>query len=204
MLTFALGFFTGAVGLGLFAWQVMPGMMLEVRESPYDSVQETIDRLVDRIEAHGWSNQAVRDMNASMSKHDVEMDRPVRVVELCNANHAKTVLRSNPEVSTMMPCAWGVYRGDDGTVYVSGMNMGLMGQLFGGTIAEVMGGTVAKQEEAMLEEALDPDASNRSSSGAVDDSLSAGSVGGDGAVPDSAGESSAAGDRKQRPEMDLG
>jgi uncharacterized protein (DUF302 family) len=190
MATFALGVLTGALGLGVVAWQVMPGMMLDVRESPYDSVEETIDHLVDRIEAHGWSNQAVRNMNASMAKHDVEMDRPVRVVELCNAHHARTVLRSNPEVSTMMPCAWGVYRGDDGRVYVSGMNMGLMGQLFGGTIADVMGDTVAKQEEAMLEEALESDATGNYSSGSsANDPLDAGRPAGDGAtdaVPESA------------------
>lgn len=187
---FVLGVLTGVLGLGIVAWQVMPGMMLDVRESPYDSVEETIDHLVDRIEAHGWSNQAVRNMNASMAKHDVEMDRPVRVVELCNAHHARTVLGSNPEVSTMMPCAWGVYRGDDGQVYVSGMNMGLMGQLFGGTIADVMGDTVAKQEEAMLEEALEVDGPERPSLGSsTDGQLDPGRPGGDGAadaVPESA------------------
>lgn len=160
MIEFGLGFLAGAVGLGLIAWQVMPGMMLEVRRSPYDTVEETCDRLAESIEDHGWSNQAVRNMNASMAKHDVDMNRPVRVVELCNANHAKKVLGSNPEVSTMMPCAWGVYRGDDGHVYVSGMNMGLMGQLFGGTIAEVMGGSVAEEEEAMLDAALEADSSS--------------------------------------------
>lgn len=154
MIEFGLGFLTGTLGLGLIAWQVMPAMMLDVRESPYDTVEETCDRLAQSIEAHGWSNQAVRNMNASMAKHDVEMDRPVRVVELCNANHAETVLGASPEVSTMMPCAWGVYREDDGNVYVSGMNMGLMGQLFGGTIADVMGGSVAEEEESMLDAAL--------------------------------------------------
>jgi uncharacterized protein (DUF302 family) len=160
MIEFGLGFLTGTLGRGLIAWQVMPAMMLDVRESPYDTVEETCDRLAQSIEAHGWSNQAVRNMNASMARHDVPMDRTVRVVELCNAHHAKTVLRSNPEVSTMMPCAWGVYEGDDGNVYVSGMNMGLMGQLFGGTIADVMGGAVAEEEEEMLEEALVPGGSS--------------------------------------------
>jgi hypothetical protein len=90
----------------------------------------------------------------------------------------------------MMPCAWGVYRGDDGRVYVSGMNMGLMGQLFGGTIADVMGDTVAKQEEAMLEEALESDATGNSSPGSsANDPLDAGRPAGDGAtdaVPESA------------------
>lgn len=155
MITFGLGLLSGVLLTGIVAWQVMPSMMLEVRRSPYDSVEETCDHLATAIEGDdGWANQAVRNMNASMAEHGVELDRPVRVVELCNAYHAKTVLDANPEVSTMMPCAWGVYEGKDGNVYVSGMNMGLMGQLFGGTIAEVMGGAVAEEEEKMLDTAL--------------------------------------------------
>ena len=51
---------------------------------------------------------------------------------------------------TLMPCAIAVYEGDDGAVYVSGMNMGLMGKMFGGNIAEVMGGSVADDERKIL------------------------------------------------------
>lgn len=163
MIEFGIGLLAGVLLTGVVAWQAIPSMMLEIHQSPYDTVEETCDHLAATIEDKGWSNQAIRDMNASMAKHGVEMDRPVRVVELCNANHAKTVLNANPEVSTMMPCAWGVYEGEDGNVYVSGMNMGLMGQMFGGTIAEVMGGPVAEDEEEMLDEALSGKTSARSS-----------------------------------------
>lgn len=163
MIEFGIGLLAGVLLTGALTWQVMPNMMLEIRKSPYDTVEETCDRLAETIEDKGWSNQAIRDMNASMAKRGVNMDRPVRVVELCNANHAKTVLNANPEVSTMMPCAWGVYEGQDGNVYVSGMNMGLMGQMFGGTIAEVMGGIVAEDEEEILGEALNGKAPTRSS-----------------------------------------
>lgn len=161
MLGFGLGFLAGVCAVAIGAWQVLPGMMLEVRESPYDTVEETCDRLAAAIEEKGWSNQAIRNMNKSMAKHDVQMDRPVRVVELCNASHAKTVLNAHPEVSTMMPCAWGVYEDEDGAVYVSGMNMGLMGAMFGGTIADVMGDVVAREEGEMLEEALGETSSAR-------------------------------------------
>jgi hypothetical protein len=53
-----------------------------------------------------------------------------------------------------MPCAWGVYKGKDGKVYISGMNMGLMGKMFGGNIAKVMGGTVSKDEQAILKNVI--------------------------------------------------
>jgi uncharacterized protein (DUF302 family) len=74
----------------------------------------------------------------------------VRIVELCNANYAHDVLLSNPEVSTLMPCSWGVCEGPDGKILISGMNVGLMGKMFGGRIAEVMGGAVAEDEHRIL------------------------------------------------------
>jgi uncharacterized protein (DUF302 family) len=76
------------------------------------------------------------------------------IVELCKAEYAKDVLSTNPEVSTLIPCAWGVYEGDDGNVYITGMNMGLMGKMFGGNIAKVMGASVAKDEKQMLKDTI--------------------------------------------------
>jgi hypothetical protein len=49
-----------------------------------------------------------------------------------------------------MPCSIGVYEGDDGRVYVAKMNTGLMGKMFGGNVAQVMGGAVAEDEAKIL------------------------------------------------------
>lgn len=68
---------------------------------------------------------------------------------------AKEVLTANPEMSTLMPCAWGVYQ-KDGKVFITGMNTRLMGKLFGGTIARVMGGSVAQDEAAILKQVIRP------------------------------------------------
>jgi hypothetical protein len=38
----------------------------------------------------------------------------------------------------------------DGKVYIIGMNTGLMGKMFGGTITRVMGGKVSADEKAIL------------------------------------------------------
>jgi uncharacterized protein (DUF302 family) len=113
-------------------------------------VEETCEQLRAAIEAAGWQCPAVRDMRQSMAKYGVTFPGEARIVELCQATYAKQVLTTNPEVLTLMPCAWGVYKGSDGKVYISGLNMGLMGKLFGGTIAKVMGGSVAEDEAAML------------------------------------------------------
>lgn len=145
------GVILGVLLTGIVGWQSMPGMMLTTHQSRYDRVDETCLQLKAAIEESGWSNPAIRNMNLTMEKHGVTMERPVKIVELCNAEYAKEVLTTDPEVSTLMPCAWGVYEGDDGKVYITGMNMGLMGKMFGGNIARVMGGSVSMDEARMLE-----------------------------------------------------
>ncbi len=143
-----VGIGIGVCALGIFL--VMPTMMLKVHQSRYDTVQRTCEALQTAISQEGWSSPRVRKTTKSIAKHGQNLLREVRIVELCNAEYAKRVLTDHPEVSTLMPCAWGVYEGDDGNVYISGMNMGLMGKMFGGTIAEVMGGHVAEDEHEML------------------------------------------------------
>lgn len=140
----------GFILAGLTVWMIMPGMMLTVHKSKYASVEETCAALKNSIEDAGWNCPAIRDMNASMAKEGVEFSKPIRLVELCKANYARDVLDTNPEVSTLMPCAFGVYKGTDGYVYISGMNMGLMGKMFGGRIAEIMGSQVAADEHTIL------------------------------------------------------
>lgn len=146
-----VGMIVGAGTTAGIGWSAMPSMMLTVHESRYSDVERTAEELKKAIEANGWEVPAVRNLNKSMAKQGVRFDRPVRLVELCKAEYAKRVLSDNPEVSTMMPCAWGVYEGADGKVYISGMNMGLMGKMFGGTVGEVMGGHVAQDEHKILQ-----------------------------------------------------
>ncbi len=154
LLPFITGLIVGIALTAIIGWLSMPGMMLWEHQSRYESVEETCTQLKTAIEANGWSNPAIRDMNKTMAKHGVQMEKQVRIVELCNAKYAKDVLTTNPEVSTLMPCAWGVYKGNDGKIYIAGMNMGLMGKMFGGNIAKVMGGYVSKDETQMLKDII--------------------------------------------------
>ena len=151
VIVYLSGFLSGIIITALAVWILMPTLMISVHESKFDDVDQTCMKLREAIEANGWSNTGIRNMNKAMSKHGVEMQRPVRIVELCKADYAKKVLMTNPEVSTLMPCAWGVYKGNDGKVYIAGMNMGLMGKLFGGNISKVMGNYVAEDEKKILE-----------------------------------------------------
>lgn len=151
---FISGLIIGMILVGIIVWLSMPRMMLVIHESRYNSVEETCKQLKVAIEANGWQCPAIRNMNMAMKEQGVEMERQVRIVELCNAKYAKDILMTNPEVSTLMPCAWGVYKEKDGKVYISGMNMGLMGKMFGGNIAKIMGSLVSKDEKQMLKDII--------------------------------------------------
>jgi len=143
------GMLLGAVLIAVVAWQMMPKMMIVEHESKY-GLDETIVRLKQAIEDAGWICPGVRDMNKSMAKQGVTFDKRVRLVEMCKAEHAKSVLETDRHIATLMPCAIAVYEGDDGKVHISSMNMGLMGKMFGGNIAKVMGGAVAADERIII------------------------------------------------------
>jgi len=128
IVVFMAGVLTGGVFFVLSVYAFMPSLMISVHESRYVTVDETCEQLQKSVELNGWVSPGIRDMNASIAKSGVEMSRKVRLVELCKGTYARDVLTTNPEVSTLMPCAWGVYEGDNGKVYISGMNMGLMGK----------------------------------------------------------------------------
>jgi uncharacterized protein (DUF302 family) len=143
-----LGIAVGFLAALLLVRGAMKPLMLTTHSSPY-GIEETCTRLKASIEANGWRCPAIRDMNAAIGKEGLSMKVPVRIVELCKADYAQAVLATNPEVSTLMPCAFGVYE-RDGQVYVTGLNTGLMGKLMGGNIARVMGGGVATDEARIL------------------------------------------------------
>ena len=150
LITVMLSFILGGLFSSVLMMLLMPNMMLTTHLSRYNSVEETCRKLEEAIQANGWYCPAVRNINQSISKHGGTLGREVQVVELCNSEYGADVLKTNPEVSTLMPCAWGVYQGDDGRVYITGMNTGMMGKMFGGNIARVMGGNVAEDEEKIL------------------------------------------------------
>jgi len=149
-IVFLLGLLGGTILTSALVWMLIRSMMIVVHRSRFGTVEETCERLKSALESQGWSVTGMRDINSTLEKHGIKMDRQVRIVELCKAEYAKTLLDKRPEVSTLMPCAWGVYEGDDGMIYISGMNIGLMGKMFGGIMADIMGNRVAADERTIL------------------------------------------------------
>ena len=55
----------------------------------------------------------------------------VKIVTLCNPHYANRILLEDRDkvVATMMPLGIGVYETSDGHVFISEMNIGLMGRI---------------------------------------------------------------------------
>jgi uncharacterized protein (DUF302 family) len=148
-----LGLLVGLLlGIALTAgavWLLMPGLMIVEHESKL-GFDETVVALEKAVKAEGWVVKSVGDMQKSLAKHGVTLPRRVKVVKLCHPQYAGSVLQTDRQMAAMMPCSIAVYEDDEGTVRVSKLNTGLMGKMFGGNVARVMGESVARDEAKML------------------------------------------------------
>lgn len=135
----------GLVLLAVFAKQSAPGMMVKERISPF-GYEETITKIESAVTNGGWVISSKMDMQKSLAKHGQTAPR-VTLLKICEPHYAAKILNDDSaiRVSLMMPCTISIYEKSDGKAYVATMNAGVMGRLFGGTVAEVMAGSVAPE-----------------------------------------------------------
>ena len=131
---------SGMVLMGIIVWFTMPSLMLFEHKSPLN-YEETVAALNDVIKKkENWKVPKNFDFqkNIQDSGHG-PIDR-VGTVAICNPLYASRILEDdqNRKVTAFMPLGIGVYKGKDDQVYISELNVGLLGMMFGGTIADVM------------------------------------------------------------------
>ena len=132
-----IGFFL----MGIIVWIAMQPMMINVHNSQY-GFDETVAAVEKAVTAQqGWKVSKVFDIQKNIIDAGHQDMNRVKIVSLCNPHYANRILSDDKDkvVTTMMPLGIGVYETRDGSIYMSEMNVGLMGMMFGGTIAEVMG-----------------------------------------------------------------
>lgn len=146
----AIGWLVGGMVLmGLIVWFTMPSLMLMEYRSPLD-YEQTVAALNEAIaKKQNWKVPQVFDYQKNIQDAGHEPIDRVGTVALCNPLYASRILadEQNRKVTAFMPLGVGVYQREDGEVYISELNVGLLGMMFGGTIAEVMGeaGTDVKE-----------------------------------------------------------
>ena len=151
----AVGLVLGVGGTAVAGYLLMPSLMLVTQPSRLD-FDQTVATIERSIEEQGWKSPGTLDLQASLHKGGVPFTSRVKIVQLCHPEHAAKVLKTDRYVSSLMPCTIAVWEDDAGQVFISKMNTGLMGKLFGGTIAEVMGGAVAREEHEILKPVVMP------------------------------------------------
>ena len=136
-----IGFVLGAIITAVVGWNIMPNMILKEVKSSY-SVEETVAKIKANAETKGWVVPSVSPLHQSIKKHSggKRVILPVMLVNLCNAEHAYKALADdeNKKISVFMPCTISVYEKNDGTTWIGYMNAKLLGDMFGGAVAETM------------------------------------------------------------------
>jgi uncharacterized protein (DUF302 family) len=94
----------------------------------------------------------IHDLQATMKKFGKEV-RSVKVLELCHPDHSYEILNRSEEkiVSSMMPCRISVYEKEDGSVWISRMNSGLLAKPMSPVIRKTMSAAAADVEEIIAE-----------------------------------------------------
>lgn len=145
-----IGLVVGGLGTGLVFWNTMPSMMLEVEQSnlPFE---ETVSFIQQTAIDNQWQVPKIYDLKASLDKAGHSDMRNLKVLSLCQPDHAYNILSddNNKMVSAMMPCRIGVFEDASGNVKIARMNVGLMSKMFGGSIETTMT-AVADEENRML------------------------------------------------------
>ena len=152
---FILGVIGGVALAAVGMVVAMRSMMITVKPSPHD-LATTISLLEKGIADANWSLVDSKRLNQNLEKHGVSFAPQVHLMKICKAPYAAQVLKDARRMACLMPCTVAVYETDGGQVHISKMNTGLMGKVFGGTVARVMGGYVASDEATILGKALRP------------------------------------------------
>lgn len=147
------GFFIGAVGLGVAMFSMMPGMMLIENESKF-GVEETVQKLTQLIEENNWKVKQKYPLHKGAAKIGKQI-KPVVVIEFGHSAHSSKILEidDNRPTAAMMPARIAVYEKENKKVYISRLNLGLMGSMFGGVVKEVMG-EAQKEHDAIVEDII--------------------------------------------------
>jgi len=136
------------IGL-LIAFFAAPSLMF--REDAYaKDFDTTVARLEEAVQDKGWKIPAVHDLQATMKKFDKDV-RSVKVFEICHPEHSYKILNQSEEriVSNMMPCRIAVYEKEDGSVWISRMNSGLMAKPMSSIIRSTMSDAARDVEEVI-------------------------------------------------------
>jgi uncharacterized protein (DUF302 family) len=132
------GVLIGLLLMGLVVWMTMPSLML-IKHKSSRSYDDTLSILSERFpKKQDWHQLKITDYQESTAPFGA-MER-VCSMNVCNPRYAWQILSddANRGVTAFMPLAIGVYEDKKKQVFISQLNVRLLGMMFGGTISKVM------------------------------------------------------------------
>jgi uncharacterized protein (DUF302 family) len=155
MLKIIVGLVLGIVLTLVTAWSSVSGHMFEERVSPF-AMEETVARIQHNIMAagNGWALSGLRYPVRPLEAEGGNA-LPVMLIEACSTRYSGPILKNDKLrfLSLLMPCKIGVYKKNDGKVYIGILNAGLFSRLFGSSAGDVMSQVVEDQEKFLV---MDP------------------------------------------------
>lgn len=139
----------------LVGWIILflatPGLMFKENRSAA-GFETTVEKIEAGVTGKGWKLPMVHDLQATLKKFDKDV-RSVKVFEICHPDHSYEILSRNAEriVSNMMPCRIAVYEKEDGSVWISRMNSGIMAKPMSRVVRKTMSAAARDVEEIIAE-----------------------------------------------------
>jgi uncharacterized protein (DUF302 family) len=132
MTLFIVGVVTGIIIALVFVFFMSPGIMLRENKSMY-SFETSLEKFEKAVIDGGWKIPAKHNLRETLLKFGKEDVKNVLVFEICSPDLAEKILKTDNEriVSNLMPCRVAFYEKNDGNVYYSRMNAGLISKAMG-------------------------------------------------------------------------
>ena len=114
----------------------------------------TVAKLEEVVLEKGWKIPHVHDLQATMKKFGKEV-KSVKVFDICHPDHSYEILSRDQEriVTNLMPCRIAVYEKQDGSVWISRMNSGVVAKPMSKVIRKTMS-AAGKEVEKIIAEVL--------------------------------------------------
>ena len=111
-------------------------MMFVTHKSKFDFT-ETIQRIKSSGEEYGWYNPVITNHYEIEQHFDLPEPNRVATISMCIPRSAYKILKENKKLAVMMPLQINVYEEAE-QVYITWMNIEMMGKLFGDDVSQVM------------------------------------------------------------------
>lgn len=113
------------------------------------SFEETVKAIEQEAKNAQFRVLYIHDVKATLAGKNFKIE-PLKIIEICNARSAYTVLQADIKIGLMLPCKINVYQ-KNGKTYISGMRPVILPQFF----PKASLGSLPKEIDGIIREIID-------------------------------------------------